>query len=133
MSEIRATGGCLCGAVRYAVTGTLGDVVDCHCRMCLRTHGHVGAYSETPRPDLQLTESRGLAWYRSSDKAQRGFCRECGSTLFWQGDQDTMVGIAAGTIDPPTGLRTVQHIYVADKGDYYEIADGLPQLPGSRR
>ncbi|HET8729381.1 MAG TPA: GFA family protein [Alphaproteobacteria bacterium] len=130
MAEPRATGGCLCGAVRYRVTGPMRDVIDCHCRMCLRTHGHVGAYSSTALPNLQLTESRGLKWYRSSDKARRGFCRECGASLFWHADPGTSISIAAGTIDPPTGLKTVRHIYLADKGDYYEITDGLEQMPG---
>jgi len=78
-----------------------------------------------------VIEDRGLAWYRSSAHVRRGFCNICGSTLFWDRTGEESVAIAAGTLDPPTGLRTVAHIYVADAGDYYTIDDGLEQLPGS--
>jgi hypothetical protein len=122
------TGGCLCGAVRYEARGPLRDVVNCHCGRCRRTHGHVGAYTETTA--LTLLEDRGLAWY-VADGRERGFCRECGASLFWRREGSATTSIAAGTLDEPTGLRTVSHIYVASKGDYYEIADGLPQSPGS--
>jgi hypothetical protein len=66
---------------------------------------------------------------RSSDSAERGFCERCGGNLFWRlisaGSGTT--SIMAGTVDPPTGLRIIQHIFTADKSDYYEINDGAPQ------
>jgi hypothetical protein len=126
-----ATGGCLCGAVRYAVEGRLRQVVVCHCGQCRRFHGHVGAYTNVACNDLKLLEDSGLAWFRSSARARRGFCRLCGSSLFWQADAGPTVSIAAGTLDQPTGLRTVRHIFTAHKGDYYDIADGLETFPGS--
>jgi len=119
------TGGCLCGGVRYTVRGPLRGVVNCHCGQCRRTHGHFAAYTSAPRKNLELLEDRGLAWYRSSAKARRGFCRECGASLFWEPTDGDHVSIAAGTLDTPTGLHTVRHIYVADAGDYYGIEDGL--------
>ncbi len=125
----RATGRCLCGAVRYQIRGPLRPVVNCHCSQCLRTHGNVAAYTSAARADLVLTEDRGLKWYRSSEVAQRGFCRDCGASLFWEPLGGDRVSIAAGSIDPPSGLKTIRHIFVADKGDYYEIADGLETLP----
>ncbi len=76
-----------------------------------------------------MTESRGLKWHQSSDEARRGFCQECGASMFWDRLSDDMVSIAAGTIDEPTGLKTIRHIFVADKGDYYEIEDSLEKLP----
>ncbi len=123
----RASGGCLCGAVRYEVTGPLRGVVLCHCAMCRKTHGHVGAYTAAAKSALQLIESRGLKWYRSSERARRGFCGECGASLFWEAaDRDT-ISIAAGTLDPPTGLATVLQIHVASAGDYYTVADDIPK------
>src|SRR3546814_20590853 len=104
MPEVRATGGCLCGAVRYRVTGPLRDVIDCHSRMCLRTHGHVAAYSATELPNLQLTESRGLKWYRPSEVVRRAFCQECGASQFWHVDQAPTTSLAPGTIHPPPDL-----------------------------
>ena len=121
------TGSCLCGAVRYEVRGPLRDVVLCHCGMCRKTHGHVGAYSAASRDALAILESRGLRWYRSSSSARRGFCAECGGTLFWEGDGRDTVSIAAGTLDAPTGLATVVQIYVDDAGDYYPIDPSLPR------
>jgi hypothetical protein len=123
----RASGGCLCGAVRYEVTGPLRGVVLCHCAMCRKTHGHVGAYTAAAKSALQLIESRGLKWYRSSERARRGFCDECGASLFWEAaDRDT-ISIAAGTLDPPTGLAIVLQIHVASAGDYYTVADDIPK------
>ena len=126
----RWTGGCLCGAVRYEVRGPLRDVVNCHCSRCRRTHGHVGAYTDAASRDLALTERRGLAWY-AADGRERGFCRECGASLFWRRADGKSTAIAAGTLDPPTGLRTVAHVFVESRGDYYEITDDLPRHPDS--
>ena len=124
----RATGGCLCGAVRYEIHGPLRDVVNCHCGQCRRTHGNVAAYTSAARADLVLTEDRGLKWYRSSKAARRGFCGDCGASLFWEPAGEARIAIAAGGIDAPSGLTTLRHIFVAHKGDYYEIADGLEAL-----
>ena len=124
---VRATGSCLCGAVRYRITGTLRDVVECHCAMCRKTHGHVGAYTATPKGSLEVVEARGLKWYASSEKARRGFCSECGGTLFYDPLQKNHMSIAAGTLDPPTGLTTTLQIFVASRGDYYDIDPAIPQ------
>jgi hypothetical protein len=61
---------------------------------------------------------------------RRGFCATCGSNLFWDAGTER-VSIFAGTLDAPTGLRLAGHIFCADKGDYYELADGLPQAAGA--
>lgn len=126
-SPIRGTGGCLCGAVRYEVRGPLRPVVDCHCTMCRRTSGHFAAFTATRPEALVLIESEGLRWYPSSTSARRGFCEICGSSLFWEPVSGDRVSIAAGTLDLPTGLETVVHVFVEDAGDYYEIGDGLTQ------
>ena len=121
------TGSCLCGAVRYEVAGPLRDVVECHCAMCRKTHGHIGAYTAAPKGALHIVERRGLKWYASSEKARRGFCSECGGTLFYEPLQKDYMAIAAGTLDPPTGLKTNLQIYVASRGDYYEINPAIRQ------
>ena len=125
------TGGCLCGGVRYRVAGRLQPVVDCHCGQCRRTHGHFAAYATAAKPALELVEDRGLRWYGSSPGVRRGFCGTCGASLFWEQVEGSEISIAAGTLDAPTGLATVGHIFVADAGDYYAIADGLPRFAGS--
>ena len=122
-------GGCLCGAVRYVVTGPLRDVHACHCGQCRRQSGHFVAATSAKRADFALTEARSLSWYRSSDVARRGFCSECGSALFWDDDTDE-ISLNVGSLDQPSGLTLKRHIYVDFKGDYYRIADGLPQFAG---
>jgi hypothetical protein len=126
-----ATGGCLCGAVRYEVRGPLREVLICHCGECRRWHGHASASTAAARDDVVILGDRGLRWIdspHSDAQARRGFCGECGSSLFWDAPRRATVSIAAGTLDGPTGLRIAGHWFVSQAGDYYEIpADGLPR------
>lgn len=126
-----ATGRCLCGAVRYEVDGPLRDVLICHCDECRRWHGHFSASTAALREDLVLVEQRSLRWIASPNSdagARRGFCAECGSSLFWDAPARPTISIAAGTLDGQTGLRVAAHWYVSQAGDYYELpSDGLPR------
>lgn len=126
--EKRASGGCLCGAVTFDIYGPMRNVVYCHCGQCRRSHGTFAAYSAAKRGDLVFTQDRGLKWYSSSSNARRGFCRDCGSSLFWDGLNNDYVAVSAGCLDKPTGLKSIRHIFADDKGDYYEISDGLEVL-----
>ena len=133
MSDINntSTGGCLCGGVRYRVDGPLRDVFACHCTQCRRTSGHYVAATGTKATQLSFLASDTLRWYRSSERAERGFCGQCGSNLFWRpstAERAGWISIMAGTLDTPTRLKLVRHIYVDDKSDYYAIADGAPQF-----
>jgi len=84
--------------------------------------------TNAPSEHLELKSSQTLVWYQSSATAERGFCGTCGSNLFWrQFDGDT-TSITAGTLDTPTGIAMEQHIFVADKSDYYTLDDDLPKL-----
>ena len=126
------SGSCLCGAVRFEVRGPLRDSVACHCSQCRKTSGHYWSATQCRLADLYLLEDRGLRWFRSSAAARRGFCQHCGSSLFWQMDGTSTMGIGSGTLDLTTGMKTICHIYVADKADYVEIAPGAPQWPQDR-
>lgn len=120
-------GSCLCGRVTFSVTGELGPVDACHCVQCRKQSGHVFASTDVPRTALTVEGSENLSWYKSSLKVRRGFCSHCGSSLFWDPIEKDWIGIAMGAFDSPTGTRLGVHIFVAEKGDYYEIRDGLPQ------
>lgn len=135
-NTVRATGGCLCGAVRYEVRRPLRNVINCHCSKCRRTHGHTAPYTSARREDLVLTKQDGLKWYRSitdeTPNVHRGFCKECGSSLFWDPRSiGENIAISAGTLDSPTGLKTIGHVWVSQAGDYYEITDDLPRFEES--
>lgn len=127
MSEIHK-GSCLCGAVRFKVTGSLGPADACHCSQCRKQSGHFTASTDVPRANLAIEGSDNLTWYRSSEKGRRGFCSTCGSGLLWDPIGRDVICVAMGAFENPTGTQLALHIYVADKGDYYEIADGLPQF-----
>jgi len=122
-------GSCLCGAVRIAVAAPLGPVDACHCTQCRKQTGHYLASTNVPRAALTVTGEDKVGWYRSSEKVRRGFCTVCGSVLFWDPIGRDWTSVAMGAFEAPTGTRLELHIFVADKGDYYEIADGLPQNP----
>ena len=132
MTEHRAAGACLCGAIRYSVDGPLRSVIVCHCGQCRRWSGHVVAASAASRATVTVGATEALSWYESSPGVRRGFCRNCGSSLFWDDEKAPTISIMAGTLDPPTGLATERHIFVADKGDYYRIGDGSPRHDGDR-
>jgi hypothetical protein len=100
--------------------------------MCRKWHGHIGAYAAVDRAHFALTEERGLKWYSSSSNVRRGFCVECGSSLFFDEAGDPKLAFCAGTLDAPTELRSKAHIFCASQGDYYSIADdGLLRFDGS--
>jgi hypothetical protein len=122
-----ATGSCLCGAVRYEADRPLRDVVLCHCGQCRKTHGHIAAYTAVPKSAFRLVETLGLKWFRSSDKARRGFCSECGGSVFWERLESDRMFIAAGTLDGLTGVKTVEQVYVRDASDYYVIDATIPE------
>lgn len=120
-------GACLCGAVAFTAGGPAGRAIACHCDECRRQSGHHFAAQPVRRDTLVFARDDGLRWFRASDTAARGFCGSCGSTLFWQGDDSPLTHVLMGALDAPTGLRLGAHVWVGEKGDYYDIADGLPQ------
>ena len=122
------TGSCLCGEVKFSVDGPLREVVFCHCGQCRRQTGLYYASTNAAEKDLTIEGAENVTWYQSSDEGRRGFCKHCGSALFWKylGQED--ISIQAGSLDKPTELTPGYHIFCADKGDFYAIHDDLPQF-----
>lgn len=127
----RISGGCLCGAVRYEINVRLRGIVNCHCSKCRKFHGNFGAYTSIKYTNLILLERRGLKWYQSiTDKTPnvyRGFCSECGSSLFWHPRDQERIAVAAGSLDDPINLKTIGHVWISQIADYYKISDDLPK------
>ena len=121
------TGACLCGSVRFKTRGTLREVVACHCSQCRKQTGLYYAATDVPLSNISIEGEEAITWYRASSSARRGFCRTCGSALFWVADGAEKISILAGLFNEPSELKLTYHIYCADKGDFYEISDALPQ------
>jgi hypothetical protein len=120
-------GSCLCGAVTFDVEGALPPPNACHCSRCRKQSGHYFASTEVARDRLRISGSDNVSWYFSSEKVRRGFCATCGASLFFDPPHRDWIAVAMGAFDGPTETRMNLHIFVDDKGDYYQIADGLPQ------
>ena len=133
MTDIR-NGSCLCGSVRYTISGCLSNVTACHCRQCRKQTGHYYAAARADESQFQISDAKGLIkWYRSSDEASRGFCSHCGSALFWKSDDSPYLSVLVGSIDGDSNLEMSEHIFVESKGDYYQLEDNIPQFQTTDR
>ena len=121
-------GSCECQGVVFELIGELRAVVFCHCSQCRKTSGHYWAATQVSKGNLNLIKATSLSWYKSSDKARRGFCSVCGSSMFYERKGIDKISVSAGSLEIPTSLDRMRHIYVASKGDYYDISDDLPQF-----
>jgi len=121
------TGSCLCGAVKFEVTGPFRDIMMCHCNQCQKASGHHAAATAASTENFHFSELAGLCWYKSSGHADRGFCCECGSSLFWRMVGQNNMSIFVGCLDGELELPVSQHIFVADKKKYYKIEGNAPQ------
>lgn len=118
---------CLCGAVKVEVAGELPPPDACHCTQCRKQSGHFWASTDVARDAVTVHGAENVTWHQSSPKVRRGFCATCGSFLFWDAIKRDKIAIAMGAFDAPTNVRLAKHIFVAHKGDYYDIADDVPQ------
>ena len=119
------SGSCNCKAVTFTVTNPRPEIAACHCGQCRKQTGHHWASSTAQEADVAV--SGDVRWYAVTPTAKRGFCPACGCFLFWKAHREAKISFSAGAIDGATGLHLARHIFVADKGDYYDITDDLPQ------
>lgn len=118
-------GSCLCGDIRFETSAMPQGPSMCHCSQCRKQSGGVWSSAFVAEDDLKITGE--VLWFASSETAKRGLCPKCGSFLFWKAHDEDTISFSLGAVDGPTGLKLSKHIFVADKGDYYDIADGVPQ------
>ena len=121
-------GGCLCGKIKFEISGPLLAADNCHCSMCRRQHGAAFAsYANfDPKGFKWLSGAEYLKNYAAPSGAGWVFCTECGSTLAGSQNGDVDM-IALGTIDGNPGVKPEFHIFTGSKASWYEITDGLPQ------
>ena len=126
------TGGCLCGAVRYRLTGPLEDVLHCHCENCRRTTGNFVAAARVASNTIDVVDDDDdLTWYRLA-YARYGFCRRCGSTLFWVGsDDETRTSVMAGGMDSAEGLELGGVWFAGEAQGHNVVPDHVPRFEGN--
>jgi hypothetical protein len=126
------TGGCLCGAVRYAIQAPPSVVTLCHCTTCRRSVGAQSvAWASVRRAALELEGEERLTWHRSSGRAQRAFCATCGTSLLFAADAaPDEVDVSVGSLDAPDRCPPSCHIYVPDKLAWVALEPGLVRHAG---
>ncbi|MFZ4289520.1 GFA family protein [Variovorax sp. HJSM1_2] len=123
-------GGCLCGAVKYEITGSLGPGVYCHCSRCRKANGSAfAAVAAVAASDFHIIKGQeSLRSYRTDSGVQRVFCSICGSPIIGKRDNTPeAVRVRIGTLDTPLETKVSAHIFVGSKAEWYEISDQTPQ------
>ena len=127
MNETVITGGCQCGAIRYAIAGPLGKASICHCRMCQKAFGSFfGPFVAVAAKDFKLTRGT-LAIFKSSDIAERGFCRDCGTPLGFDFVGGEQIDVSIGSLDHPELARPTDQIGVESRLPWFGELAGLPE------
>lgn len=125
-------GGCLCGGVRFRVTGKLGPVGYCHCKQCQRASGSAFAANAPARTKyFEITSGADLLTeYESTPEKFRAFCRRCGSPIYSRRDSEPHLRrVRLGTLDSDPERRSLAHLWTGSQAPWYSIEDLLPQYP----
>jgi hypothetical protein len=120
------TGGCLCGACRYEAVGEPVDIRVCHCHACQKATG-APLYARVRMPGAAVTISGPVGWYPSSAVVLRGFCPNCGTSLFSKRADGSTISLLMGSLDAPDRFAPTEHIWVSSKQAWLTLADDLPQ------
>jgi len=123
------TGQCLCGAVKFTAEGVPHDVAACHCNMCRRWAG--GPFFAVEAEAVRFYGKEDLGRYRSSNWAERGFCKACGSNLFYRVIDTDQYLMAPGTFDDQSGFRMAMQVFIDEKPAYYTFADETKMMTGA--
>jgi len=123
------TGGCQCGKVRYALATEPRRVSICHCRMCQKAvGGYFGAFAGVKLAELAWTRGAPSV-FASSEVAERGFCRDCGTPLTFRYVESDRISVTTGSLDEPHRLRPTLAHGIEGKAPWFEE---LATLPASR-
>ncbi len=123
----KKTGSCLCQAIKFTVSIPEDKVHVCHCGICQKWHGGP-ALALSCEAGWEIEGEKNLKWFNSSEHGQRGFCSECGTSLFFQSPSFGYYGVTVGALESQEGLEIETHIYIDKKPPYYDFADKSPRL-----
>lgn len=125
----RHTGGCQCGAVRFALAGEPDPATICHCRMCQKAFGgYFAPLATVRRADLTWTRGAPHA-FDSSDEVTRGFCANCGTPLTFAYKGADHIDIALGAFDQPERIPVVAQLWASARVPSFDRLAALPARP----
>ena len=124
-----AGGHCLCGTVRFTIDGVEPEFYACHCNMCLRWCG--GPFLSVTATGLNFENTENLVVFDSSEWAERGFCRVCGTNIFYHVRETDGYDVNTGTFDDRSSFRMIGEIFVDEKPSFYEFGGDHPRLTGA--
>ena len=126
--KLTSKGSCLCGGVKFKTKGYHRQVSNCHCIQCMKTHGNFAAYTALKDLNIKFLSKRTLKWFKSSKKAQRGFCKKCGASIFFKMNKSDNISISAGIFDKSLKLKTFRNIFTKNKLKYYSLDKNIPKF-----
>ncbi|OWY69010.1 aldehyde-activating protein [cyanobacterium TDX16] len=129
-NEIMAKGSCLCGAVSLSTTSFDRHIAACHCSMC-RKWGGGALLAVECGSDVSFKGEENVGIYQSSEWAERGFCKKCGSHLFYRLKQNHQYYIPAGIFDNDEGLVFEHQVFIDEKPAYYSFANETKNMTGA--
>ena len=124
--SVRITGGCQCGAVRYALSEAPTEPSVCYCRMCQKAFGSYFAPLGGV-PTVAFAVTRGsLAVFKSSDQAERGFCRDCGTPLTFRYVERPRISVSLGSLDHPESVLPKSQYGIEGRLSFFSTLTNLP-------
>ena len=121
-------GSCLCGVVLFIIQGFHRHVSICHCIQCMKSYGNFWAYTALKDLNIKILTKRTLKWFKSSKKAQRGFCKRCGASIFFKMNKSSTISISAGLFDKSLKLKTIRNIFIKNRLKYYSLDNNIPKF-----
>jgi hypothetical protein len=129
-------GSCLCGKIQFEIQALLPDIANCHCSMCRKFHGAAYATYGTSTPEnfKWLAGEDMIKTYVSSEKAERGFCSHCGSSIYYKlRKQGSDYEIALGVLDDEPNYPVNANIYCSAKPKWSGSYENLPSYNEERK
>jgi hypothetical protein len=121
-------GSCLCGAITYEISGTVGDISHCHCVTCRKAHGSAfSSVAAVQDSDFKLLTHKTLRFFESSPGKKRYFCDNCGTQIYAKKEHTPHIVLRLGSLDSDINACEIEHIWVSQKASWYDLDSHLPQ------
>ena len=129
-TTIEQTGRCLCGKVEFSAKNVQPQVHVCHCNMC-RQWGGSPSHSVHCGTEVSFNNAENITVYQSCDWAELGFCKTCGSHLFYRFLDGGNYVLSTGSFSDNSALSLKQQFFIDEKPDYYSYANATEDLTGA--